>query len=186
MAKAYKQGEFDKAVYGVEEVAEILGVTRQTVCNYVKKGKIKSFETKGGHARFNREELIKYLDDKGLILEEEKRVETGVPIIYVRASSNNYMADGYVVKQIDSIKKALGDDFGNTRMIVDVGAANDGDRYGLKEIKHLAKDRKINKIFLYRKEELAGNFTDFVECFLNTYDVKLVSCDETEQVCVNK
>jgi len=41
------------------QAAAILGVTRQTVRNYIYKGRLKTYKTPGGHHRIRREDLIK-------------------------------------------------------------------------------------------------------------------------------
>jgi len=177
--KKYKEADFDREVYGVEEVARLLGVTRQTVSNYIKKGKIKYYETNGGHARFKRDDIIEYMDSRGMMAEETKiKTNCDEPIIYVR-TENKEITDSNVEEQIECIKKTIGEEkFDTIRMIIDVGKANEGNRYGLKEIKQLAESKKINRIFLYRKEELAGDFTEYVESFLNSNGVELIGCKE--------
>lgn len=48
------------------EAAKILGVTVQTIKNYIYRGKMKSYKTPGGHHRIRREDIMNFgpLDDK--------------------------------------------------------------------------------------------------------------------------
>ena len=48
------------------EAARILGVTVQTIKNYIYRGKMRSYKTPGGHHRIRREDIMEFgpLDDK--------------------------------------------------------------------------------------------------------------------------
>ena len=53
-------------IVSAREAAKILGVTVQTIKNYIYKGKMKSYKTPGGHHRIHREDLRRFgpLEDK--------------------------------------------------------------------------------------------------------------------------
>ena len=72
----YKVSEFIKPVYKAGETARIIGVTTETLRNYEDAGKIKFFRSDGGHRLIERDELLRFLDSKGLLLNDtaqEKR-----------------------------------------------------------------------------------------------------------------
>ena len=48
----------------IDEASKLLGVTKRTLRNWEKAGKIKPFRTLGGHRRYDREELLKIMKVK--------------------------------------------------------------------------------------------------------------------------
>ena len=66
----YKVSDFTKTAYRTGEAAKILGITTRTIQNYDKLGKLKVCRTEGNRRVIMREDLIKYLDDKGLIYDD--------------------------------------------------------------------------------------------------------------------
>lgn len=63
----YKVSSFTKNAYRVNEVAKMLGVTTKTIRNYDAEGKIKMIRTEGNQRQIMKDDLIQYLDEKGLI-----------------------------------------------------------------------------------------------------------------------
>ena len=66
------------------EAAEILGVTIQTIKNYIYGGRIQSYKTPGGHHRIHREDLRSFgpLEDRPSreeVLESYKELYRGRP-----------------------------------------------------------------------------------------------------------
>jgi excisionase family DNA binding protein len=48
-------------MYKTKEFAKLINVTTQTLRNWEKEGKIKSFRTPGNHRRYDKEELLKIM-----------------------------------------------------------------------------------------------------------------------------
>ena len=61
----YLVSDLRKQSYKVNEVARILGVSTKTIRNYDEKGILKANRTVGNHRVILRDELIRYLDEKG-------------------------------------------------------------------------------------------------------------------------
>ena len=74
----YKVSEFIKPVYKAGETARIIGVTTETLRNYEDAGKIKFFRSSGGHRMIERDELLRFLDTKGLLLDDTKQEKRDV------------------------------------------------------------------------------------------------------------
>ena len=83
----YRMSEFTKNSYRVKETADILGVTPKTIRVYDKEGKIKTSRTEGNQRIIMRDDLISFLDKKGLILDDTKQQKRDV--IYARVSSHD-------------------------------------------------------------------------------------------------
>lgn len=83
----HQVSDFNKNMYRVHEVAEILGVTTKTIRNYDRDGKLKTCRTEGNHRMITRENLITFLDSKGLIVNDIS--DTKRDVIYARVSSHD-------------------------------------------------------------------------------------------------
>jgi putative resolvase len=46
----------------INEASKLLGVTKRTLRNWEKKGKISPYRTPGGHRRYDKEELLKVMN----------------------------------------------------------------------------------------------------------------------------
>lgn len=57
-----------KAYFTTNDIAKICSVTRQTVINWIKMGRLKAVVTPGGHRRVMREELVSFMERNGLDL----------------------------------------------------------------------------------------------------------------------
>jgi excisionase family DNA binding protein/putative nucleotidyltransferase with HDIG domain len=68
-AKALKLGARDyilkSDLFSPKQVADLLGVTYQTIKNYIHRGRLKTYKTPGGHHRIRREDIMKlgFLED---------------------------------------------------------------------------------------------------------------------------
>lgn len=62
------EGTMAKAYFTTNEVAKICSVTRQTVINWIKWGRLKALSTPGGHRRVMREDLVSFMERNGLDL----------------------------------------------------------------------------------------------------------------------
>lgn len=52
----------EKKYYTTHEVANLLGVSAQTIIKWIKDGKIFAYKTLGGHRRIGRSEIDKLID----------------------------------------------------------------------------------------------------------------------------
>ena len=93
----YLASEFTKQVYKTGEVAKILGVTVKTVQNYDNEGKLRVTRSEGNRRNVLREDLLKYLEERGILYND-----TGIArhdVIYARVSSHDqrmhHQADQY-------------------------------------------------------------------------------------------
>ena len=66
----YKVSDFTKTAYRTGETAKILGLTTKTIQNYERLGKLKVCRTEGNRRVIMREDIIAYLNEKGLIYDD--------------------------------------------------------------------------------------------------------------------
>ena len=88
----YKVSDLKKQSYKVNEVAKILGVTTKTIRNYDERGVLKAERTVGNHRVIMRDELIRFLDEKGLVLDDTLKGRRD--IVYARVSSHDQKQHG--------------------------------------------------------------------------------------------
>jgi two-component system OmpR family response regulator len=58
-------------IFSALEVANICGVVNQTAINWIRNGYLKAFTTPGGQYRVYAEDLMKFLDSRGMRIPEE-------------------------------------------------------------------------------------------------------------------
>ena len=88
----YRMSDFTKQYYKVNEAAEILGVATKTIRNYDNRGLLKAERTVGNHRCISRDSLIRFLDEKGLIVDDT--VKQRRDIVYARVSSHDQKVHG--------------------------------------------------------------------------------------------
>jgi two-component system OmpR family response regulator len=91
-------------IFSALEVANICGVVNQTAINWIKNGYLKAFQTPGGQYRVYSEDLINFLQDRGMrmpdelhkILEDQLAIDT-VLIVDDEEDLNNTIKKGLEV-----------------------------------------------------------------------------------------
>lgn len=69
----FKVSEFTKEVYKPKDVMQLLGVTHRTLYNYDEQGKLRFRRSESGRRIIFREDLLKYLDEKALLIDDTIR-----------------------------------------------------------------------------------------------------------------
>ncbi len=69
-----------QAFYSIPAAAQMCGVSRATMWNWVKSGKVDAFVTPGGHSRIRREEMDRLLEANGFA-RDEKPVQKRILIV---------------------------------------------------------------------------------------------------------
>ena len=93
----YRVSDFTKQCYKVNEAAEILGVATKTIRNYDNRGILKAERTVGNHRVISRDSLIRFLDEKGMILDDT--IKQRRDIVYARVSSHDQKTHGDLDRQ---------------------------------------------------------------------------------------
>lgn len=95
-------------IYSALEVANICGVVNQTAINWIKNNHLKAFTTPGGQYRVYAEDLLQFLDKRGMRIPEEltNLATTNAPkdilIIDDDESLNNMIRD-YLNRKIENL-----------------------------------------------------------------------------------
>lgn len=174
----YKISEFVKPIYKAGEAAQIIGVTTETLRNYEDAGKIKFFRSSGGHRLIERDELLRFLDSKGLLLDDmmqEKR-----DVIYARVSSHEQKAKGdldrqvvHILEQQSNLQKPL--------VLKEVGSGLNDRRKKLQELITLVLDGKVNKVYVTYRDRLTRFGFHYLESVFLAKGVEIVILNDVSQ-----
>lgn len=107
-------GRMARKQFSTNDIARMCSVTRQTVINWIKGGKLKAVYTPGGHRRVGREDLLNFFRqnrlDTCLVLqfEEERRKEIPYCWEYFRTGFtsrwSNHNCENCLVKQVRALR----------------------------------------------------------------------------------
>lgn len=163
------QSDLIKDYYKSGEVADIIGVHTRTIHNYCKKGILDEVMTDTHRRLIPRDSLIKYLDSKGMIYNNER-----MDAMYIRIPSDNENAKLNLESQKARIYEKLA--FNESKPIhyyEDIGSGLDEQRIGLKSLITSIMDKRIERVFILRKEILSRFGFKYLKmiCDLNHTDI---------------
>lgn len=147
----YKRSELIKPMYKPKEVAEMLGVTIQTLHNYDKKGIMKFERTEGNHRLVTNAELCRYLNNKGLLLEDLNWDKKDV--VYVRVSSHEQKTKGDLDRQALEVIEGF-PYLSNTLIIKEVGSGLNDNRPQLQKLLDMVLNNQVRGIYITYRDRL--------------------------------
>lgn len=174
----YKVSEFTKPVYKAGETAKIIGVTTETLRNYEDSGLIKFFRSEGGHRLIERDELLKFLDSKGLLLDDTGNAKRD--IIYARVSSHEQKAKGDLDRQVMHILEHQ-EGLQNPLVLKEVGSGLDDRRKKLQELIGLVLDGKVNKVYVTYRDRLTRFGYHYLESVFLAKGVEIMVLNDVSQ-----
>ena len=127
----YRVSDFTKQCYKVNEAAEILGVATKTIRNYDNRGILKAERTVGNHRMISRDSLIRFLDEKGMILDDT--IKQRRDIVYARVSSHDQKTHGDLDKQALFLEEHV-PDMQNPLILKEVGSGLNDKRKKLLQV----------------------------------------------------
>lgn len=148
----------------IGKVAEMFGVTPQTIRNWIKQGIFRVKRTIGGHRRFELEEVQKLLG----IEECEKAT-----VIYARVSSHDQKED--LTRQKEELAKYCEEqNFSHVETIEDLGSGINYKKKGLQRlIRDVLRD-KVKRIVLTYKDRLVRFGIEILEQVCQWKNVQLI------------
>lgn len=174
----YKISEFTKPVYKAGETARIIGVTTETLRKYEDAGIIRFFRSQGGHRLIEREELLRFLDSKGLLLDDTSCVKRDV--IYARVSSHVQAAKGDLDRQVMYILEHQ-DKLQNPLVLKEIGSGLNDKREKLQELINLVLNEKVNRVYVTHRDRLARFGYHYLESVFRTKGVEIVVLTDVSQ-----
>ena len=167
----YKVSDFTKTAYRTGEAAKILGITTRTIQNYDKLGKLKVCRTEGNRRVIMREDLIKYLDDKGLIYDDTNSKRHDV--IYARVSSNEQKQSGDLDRQaLYLVENAK--DIQNPIILKEVGSGLNDKRKQLQKLLDMISNHEVRNVYITYKDRLTRFGFNYLETMFNACGTSII------------
>lgn len=151
----------------IQEFANRVGVTAQTLRNYDNSGKFVAKRNQGGQRFYTEDDILRY---QGINIKEKPRHN----VIYTRVSTRNQMDD--LNDQVEFLKQYCNaNGFIVTEVIKDIGS---GLNYKRKKWNNLLFEQVMNKeidtIFIAYKDRFIRFGFDWFESFCNKFGTKIV------------
>lgn len=168
----FKLSQFVKAVYHIREVADLLGVTSATIRNYDRDGKMQFERTSGNQRIISRENLLKYLDSKGLLVNDDDRVRRD--IVYTRVS-DDALASVLDSQALDMIGKVK--DLNNPIVLKEIADDSDADRKVLQRLINMVCNDEVNKVYISNEDALIKAGYKYLRMMFLSHDTDIVVLD---------
>jgi len=155
-----------------KEVMRILRITRNTLSNYVKQGKIRVKQLHNGRYDYNEEDVWK--------LAGRTKNEPRMNIIYCRVSSRKQKND--LENQIKFCENyCMNSGIKVDKIIKDIGSGIDiENRNGFIQLFELVKEFKVDKVIIMYKDRLTRIGFDFIRKVFESYGTKIIIINESK------
>ena len=151
------------------EVLSMLGISRVTLCRYVKLGKIRVVELPNGYYSYNKEDVYKL---KGLDVKRKK-------VIYARVSTSKQKKD--LENQIENITAYVNKNgYGIDEVYSDIASGMNLDRKGFSNLLSAAIANEIDEVFVSYKDRLTRLDFDLVSRLFSQYGTRINVINSSE------
>ena len=177
MILVYKASQFTKNVYKVGEVADFLNITTKTVRTYIDEGKIKASRTDGKQRVVAREDLLEFLNQRGLLYNDTTLNKKDV--IYARVSSHEQKEKGDLDRQalflVENVK-----DLQNPIILKEVGSGLNDNRKLLQQLLVMVCDNEVRNVYVTYKDRLTRFGYHYLETMFKAHDVSIIVVKDEE------
>lgn len=174
----FKKSEFTKEVYKPKDVMQLLGVTHRTLYNYDEQGKLKFSRSESGRRIIFREDLLEYLNSKGLLYDDTK--EEKRDYIYARVSSNKQVMSGDLDRQVLFLVESV-NNLRNPIVLKEVGSSLNNKRTQLLKLIEEVMNGSVNNVYVTDKDILIRFGYPYLEKVFNHYGVSIIEIKGIEQ-----
>ena len=180
----YKTSDFTKQIYKTKDIMEILGVSYETIKYYDKNDKFPFKRNAAGRRIVFQEDLLAYLDKKGLLFHDEEKEKRDV--IYARVSSNGQKQKGDLDRQAVFLMEHV-DDLINPLVLTEVGSGLNDKRKKLQELIRMVMNDEVSRVFVTYRDRLTRFGYHYLETVFNLKGVPIIVVkDETKIKSVNE
>ena len=167
----YKVSDLTKKAYRVKETADILGVTTMTIRRYDREGKLKTVRTAGGHRVILKDDLIAFLDRKGMIVDDTAKDKKDV--IYARVSSHDQKKNGDLDRQVLFLVEHA-KDLSNPVILKEVGSGLNDNRKELKKLLLMVSGDQVRNVYITYRDRLTRFGYRYLETMFMAHGVKII------------
>ena len=144
------------------EVLSMLGISRVTLCRYVKLGKIRTIELPNGYYSYNKEDVYRL---KGLDVKRKK-------VIYARVSTSKQKKD--LENQIETITAYVNKNgYGIDEVYSDIASGMILDRKSFSNLLSAVMANEIDEVYISYKDRLTRLDFDLVSRLFSQYGTKI-------------
>ena len=180
----FKVSDFDKQVYKTGDVAKILGVTNKTIQNYVNEGKLKVGRNPGNRRVIVRDDLLQFLEEKGLLYDDTQKDK--VDVIYARVSSHDQKNHGDLDRQALFLVEHI-HDLHNPLILKEVGSGLNDNRKQLQKLLEMVCQGKVRNVYVTFKDRLTRFGFRYLETVFAAHGTSIIVVrDEKEEKTVQE
>ena len=155
--------------------AQICGVCSKTLRRWEIRGIINPFRTPGGHRRYSRDALIKFLDTG--IYHQSSTESTGIAAVYGRVSASKQKKD--LQTQILALKQQAQNDGFTPKIYTDIGSGLNDKRPRFLRVLIDAIYRRFDRIYITYRDRFAKFGTHSYEEILRTLNIPVICIGES-------
>lgn len=160
----------------LDETAKILNVSKETLRNWDRGGKLVALRSEGGHRKYLQSKINDYL---GIETEDEDANLQHVAV-YCRVSSQDQKKNGDLERQKGRmLQYCVEQGYEVKHILEEVSSGMKSKRPKLNKLYKLVREGKINKVVVEHKDRLARFMFDVFEEFFTSYDVEIEIVNET-------
>lgn len=160
--------------YNIKEFSELINVSKQTLRNWDKDGRLIPIKLKSGHRR--------YTEDHLKVFNKSFKNKERLNIIYCRESTKQQLNS--LENQVNKCKEfCINKGINIDKLITDNLSALNYNRSGLNEILKLIIEDKIENLIIYYKDRLTRFGFEMFEEFskLNNFNIIIIDNSETDK-----
>jgi len=149
----------------IGKIANILGVSKQTLRRWESQGKIKVFRTPKNHRRYDLSEFEGFSKNK-------KRNTEKITIGYARVSSHDQKED--LIRQTKLLESYLAKNGWKHEIIQDLGSGLNYNKKGLKKLINLICSKSIERLVLTHKDRLLRFGSELIFSICEHFGIEIV------------
>lgn len=167
----YKSSDFKKEAYKTNEIMRILNVSYGTINNYDKQQVIKFTRGPKGRRLVYRDDLLNYLDSKGLLYRDDR--ENKRDVIYARVSSADQKEHGDLDRQaLFLIENVNG--LNNPLVLKEVGSGLNDKRPKLQKLIQMVLNDEVSNVYVTYKDRLTRFGFQYLETVFSAKGVSII------------
>ena len=182
----YKYSEFTKRTYKTGEVAKILNLHYQTVIKYDNAGILNFQRNENSRRVLFREELLRYLEEKQLLIHDEETQKRD--ILYCRVSSHEQEKKGDLDRQVVTLME-YAQRFGlqNPLVLKEIGSGLNDKRKELQKLIRMVLQGEVRRVFVTYRDRLTRFGYHYLETICKECQVELhIMSDEISDKSVQE
>ena len=152
-------------------MADFLGTTAQTIRNYDKQGLIKTARNDGNQRIILRNDLIEFLDNKGLIIHNE--IDNKNDVIYARVSSHDQKNHGDLDRQALFLVENVSD-MQNPLVLKEVGSGLNDKRKKLQELLTMVSNKEVRNVYITYRDRLTRFGFNYLQTMFNACGTNII------------